>query len=242
MVENLVNPGGHKAGDFDMIKDEKSGKAYLYFDADHSAMLCMELSDDYLRAEKEVCRSYEGLFPPFTREAPALFEAYGHKYMVTSGMTGYVPNKSDSAVSDAWDSEFVSLGDPHVDDETTASFNSQISKIFRVEGRDNLFIAMTDRWLPQYHVDARIADIFTRTIACNYAPDKYEADDEERAEMYRGNILETADTSIADYVWLPIRLDAPCEEYPNGRVRIEWKDSWILRETGDGSLSPVRRC
>ncbi|MCR5811516.1 MAG: hypothetical protein K6G34_09090 [Lachnospiraceae bacterium] len=60
-------------------------------------MLCMELSDDYLRAKKEVCRSYAGLFPPFTREAPALFEAFGRKYMVTSGMTGYVPNKSDSA-------------------------------------------------------------------------------------------------------------------------------------------------
>ena len=85
-----------------------------------------------------------------------------------------------------------------------------------------------DRWLPHYHVDARIADILTRTIACNYAPDKYQANDEERAEMYRGNILETANTSVADYVWLPIQLDAPCEEYPNGRVCIEWKDSWSV--------------
>ena len=51
MVENLVNPSGHKAGDFDMIKDAETGKAYLYFDADHNAMLCMELSDDYLRAK-----------------------------------------------------------------------------------------------------------------------------------------------------------------------------------------------
>lgn len=228
MVENLVNPGGHKAGDFDMIKDEETGKAYIYFDADHNAMLCMELSDDFLSAEKEVCRSYSNLFPPFTREAPALFEAFGRKYMVTSGMTGYVPNKSDSAVSDTWDREFKSLGDPHVNDETTASFNSQISKIFRVEGRDNLFIAMADRWLPSYHVDARIADIFTRVIACNYAPDKYQANDAERAEMYRGNILETACTRIADYVWLPLILDAPCEEYPEGRIRIEWKDSWTV--------------
>ena len=79
-----------------------------------------------------------------------------------------------------------------------------------------------------HNCGARIADIFTRTIACNYAPDKYQANDEERAEMYRGNILETADTSVADYVWLPIQLDAPCEEYPNGRVRIEWKDSWTV--------------
>ena len=25
-----------------------------------------------------------------------------------------------------------------------------------------------------------------------------------------------------------LRPDAPCEEYPNGRVRIEWKDSWTV--------------
>lgn len=54
--------------------------------------------------------------------------------MLTSGMTGYVPNKSDSAV-DAPDKPFVSIGDPHVDDESRASFNSQISRIFKVPGK-----------------------------------------------------------------------------------------------------------
>ena len=74
-VENLYNPGGHKAGDFDLIVDEESQKGYIYFDADHASMLCMELSDNYLQAEKEVTMSYRNLTPPFTREAPALFEA-----------------------------------------------------------------------------------------------------------------------------------------------------------------------
>ncbi|WP_154521752.1 hypothetical protein [Ruthenibacterium lactatiformans] len=53
MVENLYNPGGHKAGDFDLVADEATGKGYLYFDADHTCMLCMELSADYLHAEKK---------------------------------------------------------------------------------------------------------------------------------------------------------------------------------------------
>ena len=112
MVENLYNPGGHKAGDFDLIADPETGKGYIYFDADHSCMLCMELRDDYLYAEREVMRNYPDLTPPFTREAPALFACGGKKYMLTSGMTGYVPNRSDSAVSDAWDGLFESLGDP----------------------------------------------------------------------------------------------------------------------------------
>lgn len=220
MVENLYNPGGHKAGDFDLIADNDTGKAYLYFDADHSAMLCMELTEDYLHGAKEITASYPNLHPPFTREAPALFAVAGKKYMLTSGMTGYVPNQSDSAVADTWEGTFESLGDPHVEDASHASFNSQISKVFKVEGRD-MFIAMADRWLPQYKVDARIADLFTRVIAGTYDAAHYQATEEERREMYAGNVLETAQTREADYVWLPIRME-------NGRPRIAWADKWSL--------------
>ena len=204
MVENLYNPGGHKAGDFDLIADPVTGKGYLYFDADHASMLCMELRGDYLHAEKEVAKSYANLTPPFTREAPALFEKGG--------------NKSDSAVCDSWDGAFESLGDPHIDDASCASFNSQISKIFRVEGTDRS-IAMADRWLPGTKVDARLADVFTRVIAGTYDPEHYQATDAERREMYAANKLETADTSIADYVWLPI-------EWEDGRPVLRWRDAW----------------
>ena len=180
----------------------------------------MELSDDYLHAEREAAKSYPDLKPPFTREAPAMFEKDGKKYMLTSGMTGYVPNRSDSAVSDSWDGVFESLGDPHKKDESCASFNSQISKVFRVEGTDT-FIAMADRWLPEHPVDARLADVFTRVIAGAYEPEKYQATDAERAEMYAANRLETANTQIADYVWLPV-------EWEEGKPVISWRDSWSL--------------
>jgi len=220
MVENLYNPGGHKAGDFDLIADEETGTGYLYFDADHKSMLCMALTEDYLHADREIASSYPDMAPPFTREAPALFEAKGRKYMLTSGMTGYVPNKSDSAAADGWEDVFVSLGDPHVADDTNASFNSQISKIFKVEGKEDCFIAMADRWLPEYHVDSRIADLFTRVIGSTYAPEIYQATDAERKEMYEANVLETANTSVADYVWLPIDWE---DEKPVIRWQKEWK-------------------
>lgn len=228
MVENLYNPNGYKIGDFDLIKDESNGNAYIYFDADHDSTICMKLSDDYLRTQTEISKSYQGYKPPFTREAQSLFEANGIKYMITSGMSGYVPNKSDCAAAKQWEDEFISIGNPHLNDETNASFNSQISKVFKVEGKDNLFIAMADRWLPEYHVDARIADLFIRVIGSVYDPEKYQASDEEKKEMYAGNKLEEANTSIADYVWLPIRVEKPSEAYPNGKVEIEWKDSWKI--------------
>lgn len=220
-VENLYNPGGHKAGDFDMVADAETGKGYLYFDADHKSMLCMSLTEDYLHADKEIASSYPNMTPPFTREAPALFEAKGRKYMITSGMTGYVPNKSDSAAADGWEDVFECMGNPHVDDDTNASFNSQISKIFKVEGKEGCFIAMADRWLPGYHVDSRIADLFTRVIANTYEPEKYQATDAERKEMYAGNVLETAETRIADYVWLPV-------EWEGDKPIIRWQKEWKI--------------
>ena len=119
---------------------------------------------------------------------------------------------------DTWDGVFESLGDPHVEDASCASFNSQISKIFRIEGTDR-FIAMADRWLPETKVDSRLAHIFTRVIAGTYAPDKYQATDEERHEMYAANKLETANTSIADYVWLPI-------DWEDGKPTLRWRDAW----------------
>lgn len=218
IVENLYNPGGHKAGDFDLVSDEETGKGYLFFDADHRSMLCMELTEDYLHASREAASSYSDLHPPFTREGPALFRANQTCYLFTSGMTGYVPNRSDSAAADSWEQNFVSLGSPHIDDISDASFNSQISKVFRVENT-NLYIAMADRWLPQYPVNARLADIFRRTIASNYDPEHYQATDEERQEMYRGNVLETANTAISDYVWLPV-------QFKEGKPTLQWYDRW----------------
>lgn len=227
-VEAMYRPGGHTSGDFDLIADETSDKGFLFVEVDHTRILCMELSPDYLHAEREIAVSYPDLKPPFTREAPALFDANGRKYMLTSGMTGYVPNKSDSAAAASWDAPFVSIGDPHVADASNASFNSQICKVFKVAGKDDLFVAMADRWLPEYHVDARIADLFTRAVASRFYPEQYQATEEEMAEMYAANVLETANTAISDYVWLPLRIEKPSDEYPQGRVLIEWKDAWRI--------------
>ena len=65
---------GKEVGDFDIVKEEESGKAYLFMDADHGGITGMELSDDFLQAEREISRQYMGLRAPFCREAVALFE------------------------------------------------------------------------------------------------------------------------------------------------------------------------
>ena len=192
-------------------------------DANHNGQLTMRLTRDFLEAEEKICWQYEDLHAPFSREAPAVFEHGGKWYMLTSGMTGYVPNKSDSAVSDAPDRPFVSIGDPHADDASHASFNSQISQVFKVPGKRDLYIALADRWVPDYPVDAKLADLLERCTAQRFDPEHYKATSEEMQTMMQSPMLTSANTSRANYVWLPITFE-------EGKPKIHWRDSWKLSD------------
>lgn len=215
-------PFGKKVGDFDIIKDE-SGKAYLFMDADHEGIIGLELSEDFQRAVREVSRQYTGLHAPFCREGVTLFERNGKKYMLTSGMSGYIPNKSDAAVSDSWTSRFVSIGNPHPEDRTNSSYNSQISQIFKVPGKKDLYISIADRWVPGYPVDAKRADMIERAIAAHYEPERYQVRPEEKKALMDSPMLASANTSTADYVWLPLEFDGE-------KVSIKWQDEWRLED------------
>lgn len=227
VVEENYRPFGKKVGDFDIIKEEESKKAYLFMDADHEGIIGMELSADFLRAEKEVSRQYTGLYAPFCREAVALFERNGKKYMLTSGMSGYIPNKSDAAVSGSWTEPFVSIGNPHPEDGTNSSYNSQISQVFKAPGKKDLYISIADRWVPEYPVDAARADMIERAIASHYEPDKYRVSQEERTALADSPMLASANTSAADYVWLPLEFDGD-------KVVIKWKEEWKLEDYEEG--------
>ena len=221
VVKEEYRPFGHKVGDFDMIRSKKDGKVYLFMDADHKGIYGYCVSEDLLSLEEEISRQYEDLYAPFTREAVALFERGDKIYMLTSGMSGYIPNKSDLAVTDDWKKPFVSIGDPHVGDETKSSFNSQISQVFQVAGKEDFYISIGDRWVPDYPVDAHRADLIERSIAAHYAPEKYQVTEEEKRELMDSPMLGSANTSKADYVWLPVEFkeDQPC---------ISWKDTWTV--------------
>jgi hypothetical protein len=221
IVKDRYRPRGFNIGDFDIASDAENGKSYLYVDADHKAVVCLEMSEDLHSAEKEVSRSYEGLMAPFTREGISVLEHKGSKYMLTSGMTGYIPNRSDTAVAAAWTDVFKSCGDPYVNDFTRSSFNSQFTQVFKVPER-NLYIALSDRWVPEFPVDAQVADMMERVIASTSDPEHYSSTREEQMKVMNAPMLKTAATSIADYVWLPVSFEA------DGKIRIEWKDEWKL--------------
>lgn len=153
IVESAYKPEGRDVGDFDLMQDE-NGNAYLYWDVEHNEVCGARLTPDYLHVEQLVSRQYTDLRPPFCREGIAVFERQGKKYMLSSGMTGYVPNRSDAAVSNDWEQPFTRLGDPYPEDGSHSSYNSQFTDVFKVPGKEDLYIALSDRWVPDYTVDA----------------------------------------------------------------------------------------
>ena len=222
IVKENYRPENVKAGDFDIVHT-KNGTSYLFMDADHQEIAGYRLTEDGYAAEQKVSRQYFGLKPPFCREGIAVFERRGKKYMLSSGMSGYIPNKSDSAFSDDWEQPFESIGNPHIKDESGSSCNSQISQVFQVPGKKDLYIAVADRWVPEFPVDARIADIMERAIAGSCDPEHYRCTPEEQQLLLSSPLLGSANTSIADYVWLPL-------QFSGENLEIIWRDRWTLDE------------
>lgn len=211
-VREYVRPYGKKGGDFDLI--EENGKAYLIFDADHEAILLCPLSDDYLDAVDTPTVLLDGRIPPETREAPAHMFRNGIHYLFTSGMTGYLPNPSEVAASPELTKQFIVQGDSH---GHISSFNSQISYIFKLPGKD-VYIAMADRWVPDFDVDEKAYNAIFRCVRSHFDKNIVPSDEDKQLVM-RSPMLKSAVTQKATYVWLPIRFDGD-------RAHIDWVDEW----------------
>ena len=211
-------------GDFDLTVDDATGTACLYVELDHEEVVVARLNEDYTGIEGDCNVIYTGLYPPFSREGVTHFMHGGKHYLLTSGMIGYVPNPSEVAVADDYMGPFTVLGDPHVDDASSASFNSQVSCIFKVEGSD-LLIAAADRWVPDYVMTKERYESFVRALGSRF--DKsLKASFKDMRTMLTSPMMGSADTSVSNYVWLPI-------EWEGEMPRIAWRDGWTV----EGMLS-----
>lgn len=227
LVRENLQPLGMNAGDFDLAT-APDGKAYYYFERVHSETICADLTADYTDVTGFYSTHFPHPHPPFVREATAHFVRRGKHYLITSGTTGYLPNPSEVAVADTWHGPYTLMGNPHPADPSQTSFHSQISSVLKVAGKKDLYIACADRWLPgsmdlEYERYSRIFELlFSETL-----------DNEELTRLLAASdqpLDVAADTSVADYVWLPLRFVAPCAEYPLGMVFVDWHDEWRLED------------
>jgi hypothetical protein len=130
MVKEYFRPFGKEVGDFDLYQDEATGKTYLYFASGREGVVACTLSDNGTDVEGEYKMYYTGLKPPFCREGITIVSHEGRLFMLSSGMTGYVPNPSQYAELQSPLGEITEIGNPHKNDNSGASFNSQISAAF----------------------------------------------------------------------------------------------------------------
>lgn len=214
LVTRGIKPLGMNAGDFDLVVEPSDGKAYYVFERVHSELIVADLTDDYTNVTGYYSTHFPRMQPPFVREAPAYFRRAGRHYLATSGTTGYFPNPSEIAVSGSYHGPWETLGDAHPDDASRTSYRSQISSIFKHPFRKDLYIALADRWVVDPPADLPdIQALFEEVFRI----------DVEGPRRWGAIKLPDPDTSIADYVWLPIR-------FQGDRPYIEWRDEWSVEE------------
>ena len=224
MVGDGFNPFGFTVGDFDLACDE-NGKGYVYFNFPHTEIIFGELTDDFTRVKGEYkvfLKHPESV--PFNRESPTYFNRNGKHYLITSGTTGYYPNPSEVAVSNSPYGPFENMGDPHIDDNSKTSFHSQIRSVFKVPNKKDLYIAVADRWLPDFmNIPYEKYEDWFLTYYHESTPEEKDRVLKEAKEYSGLDGFYSFDISKAQYVILPIIFEGD-------KPTIHWRDSWSLEE------------
>ena len=138
-------PGGQMSRDMTVYVDD-DGKAYHIYSAEENLTLNLaELTDDYL----DYTGRYVRIAPGGQNEAPTIFKRDGVYWMITSGCTGWAPNEARMFKAASLWGPWERLPSPFVGKDAKKSFHTQGTYIFKVEGTEDGFVFMADRWNPQ---------------------------------------------------------------------------------------------
>lgn len=122
---------------------DDDGRAYQFASSENNqTMYINELTDDYLRPTGRYTRNFIGA----SREAPAVFKRDGKYYVLSSGCTGWDPNVAQVAVADSIMGEWTVIGDPCRGPEADKTFYAQSTYVQPVQGKQDCYLAMFDRW------------------------------------------------------------------------------------------------
>ena len=136
-------PGGQMSRDMTVYVDD-DGKAYHIYSAEENLNLA-DLTDDYL----DYTGRYVRIAPGGQNEAPTIFKRDGVYWMITSGCTGWAPNEARMFKAASLWGPWEQLPSPFVGKDAKKSFHTQGTYIFKVEGTEDGFVFMADRWNPQ---------------------------------------------------------------------------------------------
>lgn len=144
-------PGGQMSRDMTLYIDD-DGKAYhIYSSEENLTLQIAELNDDFT----DHTGKYVRIFPGGHNEAPAIFKKDGEYWMIASGCTGWDPNEARLMHATDIMGPWEKLPNPCKGENADKTFLGQSTYILPVEGQDNAFIAIFDRWRPQSLSDSR---------------------------------------------------------------------------------------
>lgn len=142
---------GQMSRDMTVYVDEDGTAYHIHAAEENLTIHISELTEDYLGFTGK----YMALAPAGHNEAPAIFKQDNTYYMITSGCTGWDPNAARSFRAKSMWGPWEELGNPCVGQDANLTFHSQSTFILPVQGKEDAFIFMADRWRPLNPIDGR---------------------------------------------------------------------------------------
>ncbi len=144
-------PNGNMSRDMTLYKDD-DGSAYLmYSSRENYDLRLVKLSDDFLNVTTQ-----DQLLFANHREAPALLKYKGKYHLITSGCTGWDPNKASLHIATSmWGPWVESNINPMKGENASKTFNGQSTYILPIQGKKDAFVFLADQWNPKNLKDSR---------------------------------------------------------------------------------------
>ncbi|MBN2684729.1 MAG: family 43 glycosylhydrolase [Pontiellaceae bacterium] len=143
--------GGQMSRDMTLFVDDDGTAYHIHAAEENYTLNISQLSEDYTSFTKQWTR----VLPGGHNEAPAIFKHGEKYYMITSGCTGWDPNAARLHSADSLLGEWTALGNPCKGEDANLTFHSQSTYVLPVQGKENAYIFMADRWKPRNLGDSR---------------------------------------------------------------------------------------
>ena len=143
--------GGQMARDMTLFVDDDGTAYHIYSSEDNLTLQVAELSEDYTYHTGRYFR----IAPGGQNEAPAIFKRQGRYWLITSGCTGWAPNKARLFTSTDIRGPWQQLPNPCRGEGADLTFGGQGTYVLPVAGKKDAFIFMADIWRPSKPIDAR---------------------------------------------------------------------------------------
>ena len=132
-----------------IYSSEENAKMYIsLLNGDYTGPATQGTQDSMALGDGTVVKTFAArVLPDNNREAPALFKYDGYYYMITSGTSGWNPNKATYYRSTSIYGPYEAMGDPCAGTDSALTFRSQSTCVFPVDAEKGKFMYMGDRWL-----------------------------------------------------------------------------------------------